>query len=165
MTIKNDLETTGNRKADLLKLGGVIQNVFFMVVVLAIDLCFNKTEATRDDRKSAAIAAVGSVESSKEQSLIANKHLESLMDYLRKRKDGSRSADVGVASATGTWPDYRAIQAPAALSATEWNYASNMATTNYADCSFEDIWGECIDQVADFDAAEWGRLFAALECP
>jgi hypothetical protein len=67
---------------------GVVYHIFMALIVLVMDLCFNKAAEGEDDaaRKAEVVAACKILEEAKSQSNMASDFLGSLMDVLRKHK-------------------------------------------------------------------------------
>lgn len=64
----------------------LIHHVFLGIVVLAMDLCFNRIEGQEERRRAEVMEACKMLEDAREQSVLAGKFLDSLMDILRKYK-------------------------------------------------------------------------------
>jgi hypothetical protein len=68
------------------RLCGFIHQVFVAAIILVMDLCFNKIPGQEEARRAEVTDACKMLEDVKQQSPIAGKFLESLMDILRKYK-------------------------------------------------------------------------------
>ena len=68
------------------RLCAVVHFVFSATMVLVMDLCFNKIEGQDEQRRAEVMNACKTLENAREQSTMARRFLESLLEILRKHK-------------------------------------------------------------------------------
>lgn len=155
----------------VMKFGWVVRHLFQAIIVLAMDLCYNKAEGDDDDARKAEVReACKLLEQSGNQSNVAGDYLNSLMNLLRKHKvrlhnlpsdrsDKTMQSDATrMPSSTNPTPeigerDIQLIQSPWPIHESFSNYSSD----------FESIWKHFIENGPNLDVPEWENLFSELE--
>lgn len=149
---------------------GMLYHVFMAMIVLVMDLCFNKTVGNDAARKAEVAEACKILEESKAESRMASKFLESLMDILRKYKvrlynpagngaeknnhpqtgAASQSHDNMMVVGDQTVPSYQNTLPP---QDNGQHYLSD----------FDEIWKEYVELGPNMDMSEWDNFFSDLD--
>jgi hypothetical protein len=88
------------------RLCAIIHLGFVAAIVLVMDLCFNKIEGQEEQQRAEVMNALKMLEDAKEQSAVASKFLNSLMEVLRKYKIRLTNPDPADAHSVPTLAGY-----------------------------------------------------------
>jgi hypothetical protein len=131
-------------------------HMFFAIMALVMDICFNKTSeaANEDIRRREVAEACQLLEEAKDRSPVAKRFLESLMNVLRKHQvklgDSFQGGMEGL--------DRQVVVAHALPDAVPEFYPTGSAVTG-----FEEIWQSYIDYGPNLDVPAWYELYDDLQ--
>ena len=155
------------------RLCAVIHFVFSAIMVLVMDLCFNKVEGQDEERRTEVLNACKVLERAREQSAMASRFLDSLLDILRKHKIrlpinsaglievSSEGAAAATAPATytpssmDTTSSYEMIQGDNA-----WKPGADKSLNDGP--GFDDVWQNYAEQGENFDELDWEHLLSDI---
>ncbi|KAK5957800.1 hypothetical protein OHC33_000989 [Knufia fluminis] len=151
------------------KLVGLLHHMFLATVVLVMDLCFNRTDGTYDQRSSGVTAAISMLESAKNQSVTVQRFLDSLMDALKKHhvdlvEKPKQAAEVTPStqmssSVMSSWPTttYSQASIPASQGA---GMSDPLQPPSFG---IDWTWKDILDQGDGNTLPDWDQLFSELD--
>ena len=156
------------------RLCAVVHFVFSATMVLVMDLCFNKTDGQDEQRRTEVMNACKILENAREQSTMASRFLDSLLDILGKHKirlpinsaglidvPSANGPDVPLAMTTST-PD--SMESPSPYVVVEGNdtWIANGEKDLNSNLGFDDVWQNYMEHGENFGDLDWDHLFSDL---
>lgn len=158
------------------RLGTVVHHVFMATVVLVMDLCSNKIEGHEEQRQEEVTRACRMLDGLKDDSTMAAKFLNPLMEILQKHKDGLHHQSI-IPSKEPT--DSRISQNTHDPSRDSHGCLPGIGQDTSAtasvqqpgvgqldacgDWGFDDMMQQYIDLGQNIDASTWDNLFADFD--
>lgn len=160
----------GSVLAANLKLTGIVYHIFMAIIVLVMDLCFNKSHGDDNVRKAEVMDAFKILEEAKSQSRMAKEFLDSLMDILRKYKVRLHHPPESLAenashpclgpSETQAYQDLGGANGETGMPYSLWPPRDN--PQHYLS-DFDEIWTEYVELGPNMNMPEWDNLFSDLD--
>ena len=155
------------------RLCAVIHFVFSAIMVLVMDLCFNKVEGQDEERRAEVLSACKVLENAREQSTMASRFLDSLLDILRKYKIRLPINSMGLIDvSSGSSAEVAAVPITFMPSSTEAADSYEMVQRSNTwmhdaeknsdgEMGFDDVWQNYIEG-GNFGDLDWSHLLSDL---
>ena len=169
-----DKETTTAFASVHHRLCAVIHFVFSAIMVLVMDLCFNKVEGQDEERRAEVLNACKILENAREQSAMASRFLDSLLGILRKHKirlpinsaglidvpggsisEGATALTTHTPSSMETISSYEVVQR-----SNTWIFGPKRDLDG--GLGFDDVWQNYIEQGGNFENMDWDHLMSDI---
>lgn len=168
------------------RLATVVHHVFMATVVLAMDLCSNKVDGLEEQRQADVTRACRALDSLKQDSKIASRLAQPLMEILQRHKDKLQKQQPPATSATTAVPTDKsmahAVPTPGSLhrplaTSTGRNISVVAASTDNEQLptatevdgpsiegwEFDAMMQEYIDMGPNIDGPSWGSIFDDID--
>ncbi|KAI9690054.1 MAG: hypothetical protein M1820_010053 [Bogoriella megaspora] len=162
-----DLSGNGPPRVVTARMGIAVHFMYLALVVLVMDLCFNRNEADEAEIKAEVKAALQMFENNKYVSPLLSRFASSLYHILQKHNvclaDPVCSIMNEVAD-SGHVTDTDAFDLPEEhqMQSTQFDMDLDLPGVNF-DVSFDEFWQSAIEGEPDLDLLAWDNLFSSLD--